>query len=64
MNNTELFAKLFPTPNSRKEIAEKLKLSRQAIYQWKRVPVDYVLILERLTGVPRQEIRPDIYPPE
>lgn len=30
---------------------------------WTRVPVDHVLRIEEATGVSRQELRPDIYPP-
>lgn len=37
-------------------------LTPQAISQWKRVPVDRVLDVERITGIPRHELRPDIYP--
>jgi DNA-binding transcriptional regulator YdaS (Cro superfamily) len=45
-------------------LARALKLTRQAIYQWKRVPSDHVLQVERITGVPRQRLRPDLYPRE
>ena len=34
----------------------------QAISQWVRVPVGRVLDVERITGIPRHELRPDIYP--
>ena len=44
------------------KVARPLNLTRQAIYQWKRVPAEHVLTLERLSGVPRYQIRPDIYP--
>lgn len=37
-------------------------ISPQAISQWKRVPAERVLQVERVTGVPRHELRPDIYP--
>jgi DNA-binding transcriptional regulator YdaS (Cro superfamily) len=37
-------------------------ISPQAISQWKRVPAERVLDVERATGVPRDELRPDIYP--
>lgn len=38
--------------------------TRQAISQWTRVPHNHVLTIERMSGVPRHELRPDIYPPE
>ena len=31
--------------------------------QWRRVPAERVLEVERLTGVSRHELRPDLYPP-
>lgn len=43
-------------------LAEGLGLTRSAVSQWKKIPVERVLEVERLTGVPRHEQRPDIYP--
>lgn len=38
-------------------------ITPQAVSQWRRVPVERVLEVERVTGIPRSELRPDIYPP-
>lgn len=46
------------------ELARKLDISRQAIYQWRGIPPHHVLALERITGISRHELRPDYYPPE
>ncbi len=43
------------------KLAEMLGLSRQAVYKWKRVPAERAPQIERLTGVPRAELRPDLY---
>jgi DNA-binding transcriptional regulator YdaS (Cro superfamily) len=43
------------------QLAAELGIARQAIYQWKRVPVDRVVEIERITGVSRNELRPDIF---
>lgn len=43
-------------------MARALGTSHQAIVQWSRAPVVRVLEIERLTGVSRHELRPDIYP--
>ena len=45
-------------------LAEALEISKAAIFQWKAngVPAERVLDVERITGVARQKIRPDIYP--
>lgn len=44
-------------------LGRALKISSAAISQWKKVPALRVLDVERITGVPRHELRPDIYPP-
>lgn len=36
-------------------------ITPQAVSQWKKVPGDRVLEVERLTGVSRHELRPDIF---
>jgi len=43
-------------------LAVVLGITRQAIYQWPRVPAERVLDIERATGVSRHELRPDLYP--
>jgi DNA-binding transcriptional regulator YdaS (Cro superfamily) len=45
-------------------LAVKVGVTEQAISQWRRVPHLRVLAVEQATGIPRTELRPDIYPPE
>lgn len=40
------------------------KITPQAVSQWKQVPADRTLDVERATGVSRHRLRPDLYPPE
>ena len=40
----------------------KRELSPQAVSQWKQVPAERVLDVERATGVSRNRLRPDLYP--
>lgn len=49
----------------RKILVEKLGISRQALYEWRKcgVPAERVIIVEEVTGIPRSRLRPDIYPP-
>lgn len=37
------------------------RISPQAVSQWKAVPAERVLTVERITGISRHELRPDIY---
>lgn len=43
------------------ELAHRMGLKRQTLYQWERVPERHILTIERLTGIPRHLIRPDLY---
>ncbi len=43
------------------KLAERLSIKRQAVYQWEQVPLDRVVDVERITGVPRELLRPDIF---
>lgn len=36
-------------------------LTPQAISQWKKVPAERVLDVERITGISRHDLRPDIF---
>jgi DNA-binding transcriptional regulator YdaS (Cro superfamily) len=38
-----------------------LGLSRGAASQWKRIPAERLVEVERLTGIPREILRPDLY---
>jgi len=53
---------IFETRGGPAGLASKLKLSKQAVSKWQRVPHKRVLAVEKLTGISRHDIRPDIYP--
>lgn len=42
-------------------LARGLGIKPQSIIKWQRVPAERCLDVERLTGVPREVLRPDIY---
>lgn len=42
-------------------LSEALGLSRGAASLWKEIPVKHVHRLEKLTGIPREVLRPDVY---
>lgn len=39
------------------------QLRSQAVSQWQRVPAERVLDVERLTGISRHDLRPDVFGP-
>ncbi len=45
-------------------IADGLGISRAAVSQWNEIPAERVIQVERLTGVHRSILRPDLYPQE
>lgn len=46
------------------KLAEVIGVTGPAISQWEQVPANRVIAVERASGVPRQELRPDLYPAE
>lgn len=44
-------------------IADACGITRPAVWNWRRVPAAYVLTVERVLGIPRHLIRPDLYQP-
>jgi DNA-binding transcriptional regulator YdaS (Cro superfamily) len=51
---------------NKNRVAKHFGISRQAVGQWfeGEIPPKRVIELEKITGIPRHELRPDIYPPE
>jgi DNA-binding transcriptional regulator YdaS (Cro superfamily) len=48
-----------------RRVAEECEITPEAVYMWKQCPSDRIGVIERLSGVPRHELRPDIFdPPE
>ncbi len=45
-------------------LAAPLGISAQAVSQWDEVPPRRVLAVEKVSGVSRHELRPDLYPVE
>jgi DNA-binding transcriptional regulator YdaS (Cro superfamily) len=43
-------------------LARHLGISHNAVLDWRRTPPARVIAIEKLTGVSRHRLRPDIYP--
>ena len=52
---------------SQSAFARLIGRSQASVHEWLRdsraLPAEHVLLVERETGVPKEELRPDIYPP-
>jgi DNA-binding transcriptional regulator YdaS (Cro superfamily) len=44
-----------------KKLAAALNITPAAINQWKVIPADKLVAISRETGIPRYELRPDLY---
>jgi DNA-binding transcriptional regulator YdaS (Cro superfamily) len=42
-------------------LARELGVASPTIIGWKRIPADRILQVEAVTGVPREQLRPDLY---
>lgn len=42
-------------------VAYGLGLTRAAVAKWSEVPAERVVAVERLTGISRRKLRPDLY---
>jgi DNA-binding transcriptional regulator YdaS (Cro superfamily) len=45
-------------------LARKLGIKQPSVAGWNRVPAERVLEVERLSGVPKERLRPDLYRPQ
>lgn len=43
-------------------LANELGITRGAVAKWDRIPAERVLEVERVTGISRHQLRPDLYP--
>lgn len=46
---------------SRNRLAKLLGITRQAVGTWQKIPEERILQVERVTGIPRETLRPDLY---
>lgn len=57
-----LLAKCAEAAGGIARLADALGMKHQSFYSWKRIPAERVLELERVTGISRHVLRPDLYP--
>jgi DNA-binding transcriptional regulator YdaS (Cro superfamily) len=45
------------------KIAHDLGITRAAVVKWDKVPAERVVEIERITGIPREKLGPDLFAP-
>lgn len=43
------------------KIAREFKITPGAVSQWRAIPADRLVRVEQITGIPRHELRPDLF---
>jgi DNA-binding transcriptional regulator YdaS (Cro superfamily) len=64
MSTESALERAFKAAGNKLTLSKRLGISHQAVAQWTRAPAERVLQLEKLTGVSRHDLRPDLYPRE
>lgn len=59
----DIQAEFSKTRGLRVRLARELGITQGAISQWSRVPAERVLDVSRIADIPKEELRPDLYPP-
>ena len=58
---TSGMALLSATPGLRAKVARELGITRASVLKWREIPAHRLLDVERITGIPREALRPDLF---
>jgi DNA-binding transcriptional regulator YdaS (Cro superfamily) len=56
-----ILAKVFAAAGNQSKLAAMLGVTRAAVSCWKKVPVRHVREVSKITNIPRQKLRPDVF---
>ncbi len=67
--STEALRRACEVAGGQKPLADRIGTTQSQVWYWlerskKGVPAEFVLPIEQATGVPRGELRPDLWPAE
>ncbi len=61
VKQTDIMDRVFEAVGGPAKLSRALGVTTQAISQWRKVPPLRAREVERLTGIPRHELRPDVF---
>lgn len=66
MEPNPIYDRLVTWAGSRNKLARAFGITHQALINWRNtgVPAKRVVEVEKVTGIPREELRPDIFRPD
>lgn len=59
-----ILADVFASVGTAAALGALLGVSRSAVSQWRQVPLRHLREVSQITGIPRRELRPDLYDEE
>jgi DNA-binding transcriptional regulator YdaS (Cro superfamily) len=60
-NDEEALARAIRAAGSARKLAALIGATHPTVVKWARVPAKWILKVETATGIPRHELRPDLY---
>ena len=63
MTNQKIIALAAATAGGMRPLGRALGIKYQSIQKWRKIPAGRVIAIERATGIPREQLRPDLYLP-
>lgn len=63
MNDKDIIAMVVQKAGGMRKLGRMLGIRYQVIQNWKRIPAVRVIELENILDIPREQLRPDLYPP-
>lgn len=61
MKKTKALQKAIKAAGGVNALAKSINITSQAVSQWREIPVKRCLDIEKATGIPREELRPDFF---
>lgn len=63
MTNKQIIAMVIAKAGGMHALGRMLGISWQAFQKWEKIPPKRVIELEAILDIPREKLRPDLYPP-